>query len=473
MPAPQVIQEKIALFKRDMQRFKNPLYNEEQVRIEFINPLFRALGWDVENSLQVIHEDRVIVDDGGEQRVKHPDYGFSIGSDVRFYVEAKKPSVDLMSNAEPAYQVRRYGWSQKLPVCILTDFEELVIYNCLEQPKLDDMAHIARLDVFKFEDFDSRWDELYNLFSREAVERGALENYVSQKGIFALTVDEAFLRELESWREMLVKNIAIYNTGLNARQLNMAVQRTIDRIVFLRICEDRNIERYGKLKAQLRKNIYQELLGLYQQADDKYNSGLFYLSDAAEHPIADTVSKKIIVGDDPLRKIINNLYYPYSPYEFSVFPADILGQVYERFLGKVIELTENRAVEIVEKPEVRKAGGVYYTPTYIVDYIVANTVGKLLDGKTVDTLGKLRILDPACGSGSFLLGAYQYLMDWYLRQYSANAKKALKDGKIRDLTAALTKPLPPAPSPQADLSPDPSPLRFAGREGSNKLLFHG
>ena len=86
-------------------------------------------------------------------------------------------------------------------------------------------------------------------------------------------------------------------------------------------------------------------------------------------------------------------------------PADILGQVYERFLGKVIELSESGLARVEDKPEVRKAGGVYYTPTYIVDYIVENTVGKLLDGKTPKDVEKLRILDPACGSGSFLTGA--------------------------------------------------------------------
>ena len=129
------------------------------------------------------------------------------------------------------------------------------------------------------------------------------------------------------------------------------------------------------------------------------------------------MSLSIHISDDTLRQIIKNLYYPNSPYEFSVLPADILGQVYERFLGKVIELTDTGLARVEDKPEVRKAGGVYYTPTYIVDYIVENTVGKLLEGKTPKEAEKLRILDPACGSGSFLTGAYQYLLDWHLDTY--------------------------------------------------------
>lgn len=131
-----------------------------------------------------------------------------------------------------------------------------------------------------------------------------------------------------------------------------------------------------------------------------------------------------------LKDILRRLYYPDSPYEFSVLPSDILGQVYEQFLGKVIRLTAGHRAVVEAKPEVRKAGGVYYTPTYIVDYIVQHTVGKLLEGKTPHEVGgftkawkrsaklrPLRVLDPACGSGSFLLGAYQYLLDWYQKKY--------------------------------------------------------
>jgi predicted helicase len=76
---------------------------------------------------------------------------------------------------------------------------------------------------------------------------------------------------------------------------------------------------------------------------------------------------------------------------------------YECYLGSTIRVTPQR-VKVEEKPEVRKAGGVYYTPKYIVDYIVKNTVGKAIEGKTPRQIEKIKILDPACASGSFLLG---------------------------------------------------------------------
>ena len=124
------------------------------------------------------------------------------------------------------------------------------------------------------------------------------------------------------------------------------------------------------------------------------------------------------VDNKVLHDILVNLYLPESPYVFSEIPLEILGQVYERFLGKVIRVTAGHQAKVEEKPEVRKAGGMYYTPTYIVDYIVKNTLGKVLEGKTPKEAAQLNILDPACGSGTFLLGAYQYLLDWHLNWYT-------------------------------------------------------
>ena len=124
-----------------------------------------------------------------------------------------------------------------------------------------------------------------------------------------------------------------------------------------------------------------------------------------------------------IKNILNELYYPISPYEFSVLSVEILGSAYEQFLGKQIRLTAGHKAVIEEKPEVRKAGGVYYTPQYIVDYIVENTVGASLNpsrgGKLVtpEEISKLKIVDPSCGSGSFLIGAYQYLLTWDHQYY--------------------------------------------------------
>ncbi|MFH1369930.1 MAG: N-6 DNA methylase [Planctomycetota bacterium] len=202
----------------------------------------------------------------------------------------------------------------------------------------------------------------------------------------------------------------------------------------MRICEDRGIERSEQLLGLINgSRIYPRLFELFEKADERYNSGIFHFRREKDRPEGpDELSANLKIDDDVLTRILKDLYYPRSPYEFSVMPAEILGQVYEQFLGKVIRLTASHQAKVEEKPEVKKAGGVYYTPSYIVDYIVKNTVGKLCENKTPRQIEKLKILDPACGSGSFLIGAYRYLLDYHRDYYAkepSKHKKAMYQGK--------------------------------------------
>ncbi|MEW5989091.1 MAG: N-6 DNA methylase [Chloroflexota bacterium] len=430
MAVPDKVLDLVERFGRNQEAYRRGAYNETQVRREFIDPFFKALGWDVDNEKgyaeaykDVVHEDAIKVG----RATKAPDYCFRIGGARKFFLEAKKPSVDIKNDVHPAYQLRRYAWSAKLPLSILTDFEELAVYDCRIKPDQADKAAVARTLYLRFTDYAERWEEIAAIFAREAVLRGSFDQYVESSKLKRGTaeVDNAFLQAIESWREQLARNLALRNPQLSQRELNFAVQRTIDRIIFLRIGEDRGLEPYGSLMALLNApEVYSRLAVLFRRADDRYNSGLFHFrpeKGRAEAP--DDLTLQLSLDDKLLKEIIRGLYYPDSPYEFSVLPADILGQVYEQFLGKVIRLTAGHRAVVEEKPEVRKAGGVYYTPTYIVEYIVRQTVGKLVEGKRPGPRGgvsKLRILDPACGSGSFLLGAYQFLLDWHRDQYVAD-----------------------------------------------------
>ncbi|NTW78091.1 MAG: N-6 DNA methylase, partial [Syntrophaceae bacterium] len=426
MPAPPIILDLIERFERNIDAYKSGSYNETQVRREFIDPFFEAMGWDVNNTQgnaeaykDVIHEDAVKV--GGVS--KAPDYSFRIGGQRKFFVEAKKPSVNIKDTPTPAYQVRRYAWSAKLPLSIVTDFDELAVYDCRIKPDQNDKAGKARIKYYTWRQYAEKWDEIAGVFGKDAILKGSFDKYAESNKAKRGTaeVDSSFLAEIESWRDALAKNIALRNT-VSVRELNDCVQRTIDRIIFLRIAEDRGIEDYGILRSLCNgQNTYARLQELFYKADDRYNSGLFHFrheKDEAEPP--DNLTMSLTIDDKPLKDILKRLYYPDSPYEFSVLSADILGQVYEQFLGKVIRLTSDHRAVVEDKPEVKKAGGVFYTPTYIVDYIVKNTVGKLLEGKTPKKVDDLRILDPACGSGSFLIGAYQYLLDWHLKWYAEN-----------------------------------------------------
>jgi predicted type IV restriction endonuclease len=444
MTVPVEVARLIETFERNIESYRQGRYNEAQVRKEFIDPFFKALGWDVDNTKgwaeaykDVIHEDAIRV--GGA--TKAPDYCFRIGGTRKFFLEAKKPSVNIKDAPDPAYQLRRYAWSAKLPLSILTDFEEFAVYDCRVQPNRTDKPSKARILYYTYDQYAEKWDEIASRFSRDAVLKGSFDKYaVSEKRKRGTAeVDAAFLAEIERWRDMLARNIALRNPNLTNRQLNYAVQITIDRIIFLRICEDRGIEPYGQLQGFVGgTEVYARLVALFRRADDRYNSGLFHFmreKDRTQGP--DELTPELIVDDKPLKDILRSLYYPDSPYEFSVLPPEILGQVYEQFLGKVITLTAGHHAKVEDKPEVKKAGGVYYTPSYIVDYIVEHTVGKLLEDRRVEVAeisrgrGKrrlqtpsmnppLRVLDPACGSGSFLLGAYQKLLEWYRDHYAKN-----------------------------------------------------
>ena len=432
----QTAQDKIAglvtRFEEQYQSYKNSDYNETLTRRDFIDPFFKALGWDIDNEAgyaeayrEVIHEDKVKV--SGATKV--PDYSFRlVGGKRLFFVEAKKPSVSVKDDIQPAYQVRRYGWSAKLPISIITDFEEFSIYDCTKKPKPNDKPAVARIKYLSFRDYIKEFDFLWDTFSKEQVLKGSFDKFLlsdtHKKG--TATVDKDFLESLDRWRTYLAVNLSWNNRTLDEDEINFVVQQTIDRIIFLRIAEDRSVEAYGTLKNAVKQgNLYQNLFELFQRADEKYNSGLFDFKK-------DKISRNVVIENKIIRTIINELYYPECPYEFSVLSVEILGSAYEQFLGKVIRITPAHHAKIEEKPEVRKAGGVYYTPQYIVDYIVKNTIGKLIEGKTPKEISKIKILDPACGSGSFLIGAFQYLLDYHKDFYSENGKpsKGKKDNPL-------------------------------------------
>ncbi|MBL0036295.1 MAG: Eco57I restriction-modification methylase domain-containing protein [Flavobacteriales bacterium] len=432
-------------FREQHDSYKRSDYSEALVRKDFIDPMFRLLGWDMDNSQgfaeayrEVIHEDKVRI--GGA--LKAPDYSFRLPGGKRlFFVEAKKPFVKVKSEVEPAYQVRRYAWNAKLPVSILTDFEELSVYDCTKRPEPKDGAAMARMKYLTFEQYIPEFDFLWDTFSKEQVLKGSFDRYLKsdQHKRGTTTVDAEFLKSLDEWRTYLATSISLRNKKLDEEGINFVVQQTIDRLIFLRMAEDRGVEPYGQLKAILKEkgDHYPKLFDLFQHADRRYNSGLFDFKK-------DKLSEALIVDNKVVQRIVEELYYPKSPYEFSVISVEILGSAYEQFLGKRITIGSGHRARIEEKPEVRHAGGVYYTPQYIVEYIVERTVGELVKGKRPEEIAAMRFVDPACGSGSFLLGTYQYLLNWHKEQYGALKKlaKGKKSDKLRpdgELTTAEKK----------------------------------
>jgi hypothetical protein len=431
-------------FATNRQVFLAADMKEAQVRQTLIDPLFEALGWDVHNRQQVAPQNMEVIynpslDDEGER--KEPDYAFRFGRTTMFYAEAKKCAVDIGADPGPACQLRRYGWSAKVALSLLTNFEELGVYDCTLRPRPPDKSSRARIQHFRYGEYPDRWRELWDVFSHEAFLSGKFDQYAASKRKRGTSeVDGEFLKEIEGWRDVLARNIALRNKGLPSDDLNAAVQRTIDRVVFFRMAEDRGLEPYEQLLRLCEHNdTYRRFMrDLCRKADEKYNSGLFHFQEedgVSEDP--DRITPRLTVDDNVFKPILQSLYFAHgSPYQFGVLPVEILGTVYERFLGKVIRLTAGHQAKIEEKPEVRKAGGVYYTPKHVVDYIVKQTVGRKIEGRSPRQLAGLgngkepfRILDMACGSGSFLLGAYQRLLDhcfgWYVQHNPRKRKKAI------------------------------------------------
>jgi hypothetical protein len=409
------VRELVRSFKRNESEYLRTTYNETQARTDFITPLLEAFGWDVQNrkshtlALREVFEEATV--EVGEERLsKKPDYELRLARQRKLFVEAKKPSVRIDHDRAPAFQVRRYGYSASLPISVLTNFYQLAVYDCFPTPAETDQAHVARLSLFRYDEFESRFDELWDILSRDAVYSGDFDRR------FAITVahrgaeqfDDYFLRQVRSWRERLAVDIHANTPGLSPTELTYAVQLFLCRIVFLRICEDREIEKYETLKELDASHTFAALMEVLKRADNFYDSGLFRLLDDA--PLG------VRISDETLRSIIAELYYPQSPYTFAVVETEVLGRIYEQFLGEVISVSHG-AVEIIPKPEVRESGGVVPTPRYIVDAIVSRTLLPAIAGKGPSELREFVAADICCGSGIFLLSVFEFLLDHYLSWY--------------------------------------------------------
>ena len=237
-------------------------------------------------------------------------------------MEAKKPFVNIKEDIDLAYQLRRYGWSAKLGISLLTDFEEFSIYDTTKKPSLNDKSSKCRLEYFRHDNYLENFDYIWDLFEKNNVENGSLNKFaldnIDKKGSEA--VDNEFLKTLDEFRTRLASNVSKINPNLNSRGINLTVQNTIDRIIFLRIAEVKGIEEYGILENILKDNssdYYLELYKIFEAADNRYNSGLFDLKK-------DSLSKSVLIDDKSIKGIIKDLYYPNSPYKLSVIPVEIL-----------------------------------------------------------------------------------------------------------------------------------------------------
>jgi len=433
------IKKLVAEFKTNEKYYLSKEYQESQARKDFIDKFFIALGWDVNHDHQHDPYQQEVKVEKTQPNQKRPDYTFFLNpnfKDTKFFAEAKKPCKDLR-NADYFFQTIRYGWNANTSIAILTDFEEFHILDCRFKPDINTVLR-GNHKQYHYSDYTNKekFSEIYYLFSREAVADNSLERYASdlpkpsgkaiQKGLFKggyQTIDEDFLVYIDNVRERLAKAFKKNDENLNSEELTEATQRTIDRLVFIRFLEDKLIEQENYVSEfGGTGNAWADFISTCRKLGVKYNGIVFKKNFIDEQNFK---GPELIA----FRDICNEICHLNSPYDFNAIPIHILGSIYERFLGKVVHATDKR-VTVEEKPEVRKAGGVYYTPKYIVDYIVNNTVGKLIEGKISEQIAEMRFADIACGSGSFLISVFECLLNYYRKYYQKYKAKAIIDGCI-------------------------------------------
>lgn len=393
-------------------------YNEHSCRIEYIDPLLKILGWDVANEKGLAPQYREVIAENYSTPTDRPDYTMTLRGVAKFFVEAKKPAVDITRTNDPAFQTRKYGWNANHRIAVLTNFEHLAIYDTCYIPKESDGCIVARYRIFHFTEYVDRFDEILAIISRDAVYSGEFDKYLDDKfpaiGGEKQPVDTLFLTQINEWRVLLSNEL--YKKGgryQSLEVLNDVVQEFINQIVFLRICEDKNLPLYHRLQDTVSEpaQLQAKLEELFRAADHRYNSGMF----SGEDIIFDLSSA--VISD-----MIKGLYYPQSPYLFNIIEPNLLGKIYEMFLTEQLELLNNNTIGLGKKRNCLNRS-VVTTPTEIVKYMVEKTLSKACSGKSPTDILNLHIADIACGSGIFLEEAFAYLQDYCVQQYIASGKQ--------------------------------------------------
>ena len=426
----------IHAFGRDRSRIALGGFSEADLRIQYLDPFFTALGWDVGNrALKPFYDREVVVEPPQriQGRSRRPDYVFRVGGIDKFLCEAKRPFEH--ATQRHFYQVQNYVYHMKLWIGVLSDFDSFTVFLVGSQPSKDNPFPPVEGWQFGFQQYGDQADRIWEFFSRDNVAQGSLDRlaqstakiYRAGKQGWLIRpernkqIDEQFLRFLEDQRASLARTLhRSSGRALSGDELTEAVQKILDRLLFQRISEDRNIdvgrtlgsvladwERTGRIRGAL----WSAIVSNFGHMRRTFNGGLYGKPGDEPHFV-----ERLRFDESWLAGFLDEIAGEDSRYLFSIIPVAILGNVYERFLGSVATATGR----IEQKPEVRKAGGVYYTPEIVVKQIVEETVGRLIEGRSPDQLRTFRVLDPACGSGSFLIAAFERLCRHHLSWFAAN-----------------------------------------------------
>lgn len=378
-------------------------YLEADARSEFIDPLLRALGWDIENRNGLIPSKREVVREESQQRAtsatKRPDYTLRVDGVGKLYVEAKKPSVNVLTDMDAIRQTRAYGWTKQHPIAVLTNFRHVRIFDTSVPIGLGDTATTALRFECEYTDLIKHWDTINGLIGRQFVhDLDWIKQFRAALAQAPLPADKRFVEQFNRWRLVLGESLVARNKAMTETEVNDAVQRILNRLVFVRMCEDRGIEGEGVLRDAF-TGTTTDVVDLFKRLNDRYNTGIFRAADDPNDPV-------LLVSATALKSIVNNLYTPLSPFSFAVLDADFLGLVYEASLAEHLTIASaggRRTVSLNKKREYAKRD-VVTTP----QELVTSTVRAAVDETDVDVP---KTLDFAVGSGRFLVAVLDTLIE--------------------------------------------------------------
>jgi len=407
----QQLIEKYKTYKRDG---RLDLSSEETIRT-WINEFLAIFDWDVMDTSQVLQEK--ILSPQEKEKVQsinststRPDYTFKIGNQKLTFLDAKAISVNLKEHKPSAFQIKSYGWSISAPCAFITNFEEFSIHDCRYIPTKDQHADYGRIYI-TLEEYVENFDLLEQHLLRQNILSGSLDKRYKEVDKADKTIDTLFAEELSSFRLLLANNILEKNRDLidtNLELLAYLTQVIINRVMFIRICEARRVEKEGLLQKFYEAGFWKSF---------KYSS----YTDFYEHydgPLFDRIHElqNIEVSNDVFKELLDLLYYP-SPYRFDVIPTKLLSDIYEIFLSKKLFI-ENGKVNETLKLEYTKSNGAVSTPQYLVQDLLKRTIvtGEFTENG-MEGIFNTKILDFACGSGVFLVEIFEYIEEKLIECY--------------------------------------------------------
>lgn len=402
--AAQGLQSLVARYQAEVDSGKVKKYTEEEVKKGFLLPLFDVLGWNTVERSEVSAEEHI----KSSGRV---DYGFYLNGWPKFYLEAKSPKANI-HDEQWARQAVRYAWNRGVTWAVLTNFDRLLVFNA--QDIKSSLANKLLFDI-SYTEYVAESEKL-QLLSKESFATSALDTYAEKIGkkFQRVPISALLYKDLDECRNLLTDALSTWNAKVKSDLLDEGVQKLLDRLIFIRVAEDRGVEpptllplvrAWDSSKDKNKVPLYASMVSTFRKFDATYNSNLF-----SEHPF-----EKWEEYSGATQKAITILYgkQGYYEYDFKAMPADVLGAVYENYLGHRLSKSK-KGMTLDKDAGKRKEQGIYYTPNFIVDYIVKHALQPVLERcASAEQLLKIKVLDPACGSGSFLIKALEVLTEKY------------------------------------------------------------